>query len=77
MTNDNKRIIVCIPNQPNISGLMPLKYAKSLAEEKCPDSNVIISIIVMDNNNDFVTCFERNNGTWTEKEIMKTICFKA
>ena len=69
MNSDNKRIIICIPTQPNLHGLMTLENAKKLAEEKCPNNEESASIIILDNNKDIVACLERINGNWTEKEI--------
>ena len=76
MNNDNKRIILCLPNHPNLFGIMTLENAKSLAEEKCPNQSETASIIVMDNNKDVVYCLERNNGNWAEKDIKKISYYK-
>ena len=74
MSSNNKRIIICLPNQPNLYGLMTLTHAKFLVEEKCPNQDEIALIIVIENNKDVITCLERNNSKWTEKE-MKEISF--
>ncbi|MBR2927488.1 MAG: hypothetical protein IKC31_07920 [Clostridia bacterium] len=73
MNSDNKRIIICLPNQPILSGLMTLENAKSLAKAQSPDIAEFVLIIVMDVNNDVISCYERNAGTWTEKEIKSII----
>ena len=72
MNNDNKRIIIYLPNHPNISGIMTLEYAKSLAEEKCPNKSENVLIIVI-NDNDVTFCLERNSGNWIEKDISGVI----
>ena len=43
MNGDNKRIIICLPNQPILSGVMTLKFAKEKAEEKSQNINEIIT----------------------------------
>ena len=73
--NDNKRILVCLPNQPNISGVVTIECAKAIAKEKCPNENETVSILVLDgsNNNQELYCLERKNGEWEEKEFLEKI----
>ena len=49
---------------------MTLNFAKSKADEQCPNKNEIITIIVMDDNNEVVDSLERRDGEWNEKETI-------
>ena len=69
MNNDSKRILICLPNQPHLYGLMTLEYAKMLVKEKSPNQDEIAFIIVMEHNKDVITCLVRNNDNWAETEI--------
>ena len=71
MKVDNKRVIICFPNQPNLSGLMTLDFAKSKVDENSPNKSEIVSVIVMNDKNEVVSCIERNNGEWKEKEVIQ------
>ena len=69
--NKSRRMVICLPNQANISGCMTLDFAKALADEKCIDKCLTISIIVIDDLNDAFSCLERKEGEWKEKEIQR------
>ena len=70
MSNNNKRIIICLPDQANISGVMTMESAKSLVEKICPDFCKTATIVVADYNFDtYFYCLERKEGEWREKEI--------
>ena len=71
MNSNNKRVIICLPNQPNLYGVMTLENAKSLAEEKSLDKSDNVLIIVFDNNNDIVAYLERKDKEWKEKETIR------
>ncbi len=69
---NSKRIIICLPNQTNISGVMTIEFAKSHADEKCPDFCKTVTIVVADYNFDtYFYCLERKEGEWREKETTK------
>ena len=72
MNGNIKRLLICLPNQPNLCGIFTLEDAKSLANEKCPDQSKVVSIMELDNN-DVISCLERNDGDWIEKEVRRLV----
>lgn len=72
MKNNCKKTIVCLPDQTNISGVMTMEFAKSHAEEQCPDPSKTITIVVLNYSSDKeFYCLERKEGEWREKEILE------